>query len=155
MKITQTQMRWISNLVWLVGLISLDRISKAWILKSSGCIYLTPFLSFELAFNRGIAWGIFHTASNIGFILVTLAVSSMIGLIGWYAYQQVQKGRLAAEELLILAGATSNLIDRLIFSGVIDFIALHWGDWYFPIFNLADVYIVLGVFWVLFTHYEK
>lgn len=155
MKISQTQMRWISNLVWLGGLIVLDRISKAWILNSSGCIYLTPFLSFELAFNRGIAWGIFHTASNTGFVLVTLAVAAVISLVSWYAYQQIQKGRLAAEEILILAGATSNLVDRLVFSGVIDFIALHWGDWYFPIFNLADIYIVLGVIWVFLKHYEK
>ncbi len=152
---SRVSMRLISNLVWFAGLVALDRISKSWMIKSSGCIFINQFLSLELAFNRGIAWGIFHTASNIGFILVTMLVATLIGILGWYAYQQIKRGRLAAEEILILAGASSNLIDRLAFSGVVDFIALHCGGYCFPIFNLADVYIVLGIVWVLFTRYEK
>jgi len=112
-------------------------------------------LSIDIMVNRGIAWGLFHTASTWGFILVSAIVFSIICAMLWYTYQQLRSGGLATEEMLILAGAIGNLTDRVIYSGVIDFIHVHFSGWSFPVFNLADVFIVLGVMMVLFKHYDS
>lgn len=133
----------------------IDRFSKIFILRSSGNINLTSFLSLDITFNRGIAWGLFHTESTTGFIAITSLVTLIIGSMLWYAYKQIRVGGLATEEMLILAGAISNLVDRVLYTGVLDFIHLHIGKWSFPIFNLADVFIVCGVAWVMFKHYDN
>jgi signal peptidase II len=148
------------NRIWhtlaLFGvLFGLDRISKHLILKTACDFDITSFLSFDLTMNRGIAWGIFHTVSGFGFIMVTSMIMAIISILIWYAWQQLRKGHFAVAEMVILAGATSNLYDRLLYSGVIDFINFHFGSWSFPIFNLADIYIVVGVIWILCTQYDK
>lgn len=142
------------SLVLFGALFELDRYTKYLALDSCGSYDLTSFLSFDVTMNRGIAWGIFHTASTLGFVVLTSVIIAIIGALIWYMWKQLKSGRFAIEETLILAGATSNLWDRLFYSGVIDFIHLHAGAWSFPIFNLADVYIVVGVIWVLFSNYE-
>ena len=143
------------SLVAFLFFFGIDRFSKFFILKTSGHINLTSFLSIDITVNRGIAWGLFHTASTWGFILVSAIIFAIICAMLWYTYQQIGRGKLATEEMLILAGAIGNLVDRIIYSGVIDFIQIHFGDWFFPTFNLADVFIVLGVMMVLFKHYDS
>ena len=59
-------------------------------------------------------------------------------------------GKNILGEIFVLSGAISNIIDRFYYHGVIDFISLHWKKYYWPIFNLADLFIVLGVFLMLF-----
>lgn len=145
---------WKSLLAFLI-FFGIDRFSKILILRTSGSVELTSFLSFDIMINRGIAWGLFHTSSTWGFLLVSGIIFTIICAMLWYAYQQLRGGGLANEEMLILAGAIGNLTDRIIYSGVIDFIHVHVGSWSFPIFNLADVFIVVGVFWVLFKHYDN
>ncbi len=145
---------WESLVAFLI-FFGIDRFSKALILKTSGHVDLTSFLSFDLMMNRGIAWGLLHTASTGGFLLVTSLVFAIICAMLWYSYKQLCGGGLATEEMLILAGAIGNLVDRIVYSGVIDFIHLHFGNWSFPVFNLADCFIVLGVTWVMFKHYDN
>lgn len=145
---------WKSFIIFFV-LMGIDRLSKFWILNGFGNREIASFLSFEVTMNRGIAWGLFHTESTTGFLLVTAVILLTICIMLWYAWQQLYLDRLALPEVLILAGAISNLIDRIVYSGVIDFIHFHFKTWSFPIFNLADVWIVLGAVWLMCTHYEK
>ena len=145
---------WESIIAFIV-FFGIDRLSKIFILRTSGNLSITSFLSFDVTVNRGIAWGIFHTESTFGFLVVTAAVVAIICAMLWYAWKQMQRGGLATEEMLILAGAISNLFDRIVYSGVIDFIHFHFGNWSFPIFNLADVFIVIGVFWIMFAQYDS
>jgi signal peptidase II len=133
----------------------IDRLSKILILRTSGHIHLNSFLSFDVTINRGIAWGLFHTESTIGFVLISSIIFGIICAMLWYAFLQLKHGDLAIEEMLILAGAISNLFDRLFYSGVIDFIHIKFGANSFPIFNIADILIVTGVIWVLFSHYDN
>jgi signal peptidase II len=145
---------WKSLIIFLV-LLGVDRWSKFWVLRGFNNKIITSFLSFDVTMNRGIAWGLFHTESTGGFLIVTTVIFVIICAMLWYAWRQLCLGGLAIEEVLILAGAISNLIDRLVYSGVIDFIHFHLSSWSFPIFNLADVFIVIGVLWVMCTRYEK
>lgn len=145
---------WKSLIIFFV-LFGIDRFSKFLILRGFANQVITWFLSFDVTMNRGIAWGLLHTESTSGFLIVSSMVCLIICAMIWYAWQQLNLGTLAIEEVLILAGAISNLVDRVVYSGVIDFIHFHFGAWSFPVFNLADVFIVLGVIWVMFTRYEK
>ncbi len=128
-----------------------DRWSKWWALTNDIDLQIFPLLNFSLVWNRGVSWGIFHSASVYGFYLLTSFITLVILWLSYYAfYHQLYKNKTNIFfEVIILAGAISNLIDRLIFGGVIDFIQLHIGTWYWPTFNVADTFIVGGVIGLL------
>jgi len=134
----------------------LDRISKmaalAWCADSTHIV--NQFLSFEVVFNRGISWGMFHSASNSVFVFVSLIIAVITAGLCWHAYQQYLCGNSIFAEVCIIAGSVSNLIDRVVYSGVIDFIILSYGNLSWPVFNIADAVIVFGV-GMLFFQYEK
>lgn len=108
-----------------------------------------PCLSFDLVVNRGVSWGLFATDSILGFVLMGLLIGGITALLAYYMYARWQAGFSAVGELFIVAGSVGNLIDRLFYHGVIDFIRFSWGQFTWPIFNIADCCIVLGVFWVV------
>ncbi len=108
-----------------------------------------PCLSFDLVVNRGVSWGLFATDSMLGFALMGVLIGGITALLAYYMYTRWQAGFSVVGELFIVAGSVGNLIDRLFYHGVIDFIRLSWGQFTWPIFNIADCCIVLGVFWVV------
>lgn len=113
---------------------------------------VNDYVSFELMFNRGVSWSMFHSDTTLTFGLVTVAVMGITVSLTYYAYRRMYAGHTIIGELLILAGASSNIIDRCIYHGVIDFVALTCGSWTFPVFNIADVSIIIGVILMLWTH---
>ncbi len=125
----------------------LDRISKHLIVRFLKTSYelIPSFLSFELLINRGISWGMLHAQSTGQFLFVSGIILGIIGSLGWYAYQRFQQNKLIFGEVMALAGALSNFYDRIFYHGVIDFIAVSFGFWSFPVFNIADACIVTGV----------
>jgi signal peptidase II len=125
----------------------LDRWTKWWALSNNVDFQVYPFLDFFLLWNRGISWGIFSNTSPYGFFMLTIVIFLIIGLFTYYAFynQWYKRNEIIFLEILVIAGAVSNFFDRCIFGGVIDFIQLHVGDWYWPTFNLADMFIVVGV----------
>lgn len=151
---SRTRQIWETIISFLI-FFGIDRISKILVLNAANQIELTSFLSFDITINRGIAWGLFHTESTLGFLLVSGVIGLIICAMLWYAYKQLCYGSLAIEEMLILAGAIGNLVDRIVYTGVIDFIHFHFGSYNFPIFNLADVFIFMGIVWVMVKHYDK
>lgn len=110
------------------------------------------FLSFELLFNRGISWGMLHSASDTVFLLVSLIIVTVTALLCVYTYHNYVRGASIAGETLIIAGSIFNLIDRVIYGGVIDFIVLSYGNVSWPVFNIADAAIVVGVGILVFQH---
>lgn len=130
----------------LIVLFLVDRSTKFFALRHFTTEYVVnPYLYFQLMFNRGISWGMFNTLHTATFIGVTLIVVSITGIMGWYAYNRLKQGYTIVGELLVLTGSFSNIIDRLWYGGVIDFIGLQYGSWYFPVFNVADAAVVLGI----------
>jgi len=134
-----------------IALLFLDRLTKYLALDGFFSKYSYKYLSFDLAINRGVSWGMFHSSSNTVFIIVTLFVVLVMGLLLYHSYNQHKQGSLLVGEILVLSGAFSNLIDRLLYSGVIDFILLSYKSYMWPLFNLADVFIVVGVFVIFLT----
>ena len=108
-------------------------------------IDVLPFLQWALVFNRGAAFGFLNDAGGFQHYLFSgLAVAVSAVLLVWL-WREVARNLLLSWALaLILAGAVGNLIDRVRYQFVIDFINLHYHDWYFPAFNIADMAITFG-----------
>jgi len=70
----------------------------------------------------------------------------------WHAYYNYARGASVIAETLIIAGSVSNLIDRAVYGGVVDFVLLSYGTMSWPVFNIADVAIVMGVGLLLFWY---
>ena len=109
-----------------------------------------PILQWALVFNRGAAFGFLNDAGGAQhylFSFLAIAVSLLILIWLWKTYDS---NRLLAVALaLVLGGALGNLVDRLMYQYVIDFINLHWGGWYFPAFNIADTAITIGAIFLV------
>jgi len=133
-----------------------DRITKFFALQLHDSRYdVNPFLSFDLVFNRGVSWSMLYFHDDARFFLVTGLVMAITCLVTWVAYQRWQAYKVIIGEILVLAGGISNIIDRFIYRGVIDFIVLSYNDWVFPAFNIADVAIVFGVLCMGVIHFYE
>ena len=128
----------------------LDQISKALVLAffgEPGCALhravVGPFLDLVLTCNPGVSFGLFNRAGVNSLIFSLAAVAIILVLVVWLG--RVRATFLAAAIGLIIGGAIGNVVDRLRFGAVIDFLDFHLASWHWPAFNLADSAICLGV----------
>lgn len=132
----------------LAGLVVLlDQLTKLWALSALDdpprVIELLGFLDLVLVWNRGVSFGLFGGGAAGVWPLVALAAAISIGLAVWLV--RLRRIAMVLAVGLILGGALGNVIDRLVYGAVVDFIDLHAGDWHWPAFNLADAAITVGV----------
>ena len=128
----------------------LDQLGKAAVLHffgETGCaphqLPVTRFFDLVLTCNTGISFGLFNR-SDIGSLVFAVAGAAIIVVLLFWLSRV--RGTLMAVALgLVIGGATGNVIDRLRFDGVVDFLYFHAGSWGWPAFNLADAAICLGV----------
>lgn len=124
----------------------IDRVSKYYVLTHvQKPQSISTILSCDLTFNRGISWNMFHSYDATVFYTVSIIVLLITLALALYAGVRWYHGYAFLGEILILSGSASNLIDRFLYAGVVDFIAFSCGSLHFPIFNCADVFIVIGV----------
>ncbi len=108
-------------------------------------LQVSSWFNWALAYNEGAAWSFLSDAGGWQrwfFVVLTFVVS--IALIVWIYRSWRSEALLAFSLSLVLGGAIGNLIDRLLYGHVIDFIQWHYGGWYFPTFNVADMSITAG-----------
>ncbi|HEX2581595.1 MAG TPA: signal peptidase II [Dongiaceae bacterium] len=137
----------ITALLVALGVITLDQLSKGWIRQwiDSGEHVLTPFFSVVGAWNHGVAFSIFREGGRHGpLLLVALSLVICAFLIRWLQTMQNGPGVLGIG--LVVGGALGNVADRLRFGAVFDFLDVHYGDYHWPAFNLADSAISIGIF---------
>jgi signal peptidase II len=135
----------------LAGLVALgDQLSKSWIVgylaepTRGGVEPLASFFSLVFVRNRGVSFGLFNGDSPANAMLFSLVAAVVVaGLMVWLWRTSSLLVGLALG--LIAGGAVGNVIDRLRFGAVTDFLDFHWGEWHFPAFNLADSAITVGV----------
>ncbi len=115
-------------------------------------VRLTPFLDLMVVWNRGISYGLFQQNSDLGrWVLIVVSILAAIGLSFWISRAA---GRVLALSLgLIVGGALGNVIDRLAYGAVFDFIQFHIGSWSWYVFNVADAAIVAGVLGLLYDSF--
>lgn len=125
----------------------LDQITKIWILDlfstSLQAIEVLPFFNLVLAWNRGISFGMFGGLGDWGpWVLVALALVISVVLARWMVKAE---SRLTLVSLgLIIGGAVGNVIDRIRFGAVVDFLDVHVSGYHWPAFNVADSAITVG-----------
>jgi signal peptidase II len=102
-----------------------------------------------LTCNRGMSFGLFNTGPGLNVPLFTIAAVAIVAILLFWL-SRVRSDMLSCAIGLIIGGAIGNVIDRLRFGGVIDFLYFHLGSWYCPAFNVADSAICIGVAVMLF-----
>ncbi len=144
----------------VVVVIGLDQASKAWILydlmNPPTVIPILPFLDFVLTWNQGVGFGFLKAGTLLGQLgLIGLALAISIGL-GFYLVKSTDRLSLISLSMII-GGAIGNIIDRLLFGAVIDFIYVHLYifGYHFPAFNVADSAITIGVCLLFLEMYIK
>jgi len=132
----------------------LDRISKIYILnlaESSGAVNipLTSFLNFILVWNTGIGFGLFSFDGNTMYNLITILIV-IVNLIIIYLMLTSDdiRGYLFS---MILGGSLGNLFDRFYYSAVPDFIDLNYNGFHWFVFNVADIFITVGIVCLIFA----
>ncbi len=136
-----------------IGLILIDQLSKLYFELSYSVndttVLIKKFLYFTKTYNTGAAWSSFSD-STFFLALLSLAASVVIGMILYKTYNLKTKKLYTSALILMLAGTAGNLIDRFMVTfkardGVVDFIGVYLGSYEFPVFNLADSFLVVGV----------
>ena len=142
------------SLIIIISIFALDRISKLYVIYETKKMYATElyaskYLNITLIWNEGIAFGLLSFDQNNLYNLLTSIITliTIVILIMTINSQGVKKYAL----LMILGGAIGNLFDRIIYKAVPDFIDFHIVEFHWFIFNVADIFITIGViFMVLF-----
>ena len=132
-----------------------DRITKILVLKNFNLndyfvVELTPFLSLNLIWNSGIAFGLFSLDQGIYYNFLTGIILLITIIILWMFTRSEGTEKIAF--LMILSGSFGNIFDRVYYRSVPDFIDFHVGNFHWFIFNVADIFITLGV--ILLIYFE-
>ena len=136
------------KIIIILSIFFFDRFTKLFLInmQSSGVdidFYIFPFLNFYLVWNTGIGFGLASMETNIYYHILTLIIAIVnIGLI----YLLVKSKSIYAYLIaIIIGGSLGNLFDRIYYYAVPDFIDLHLGNYHWFIFNVADIFITLGI----------
>lgn len=139
------------GLLWAAIVAAADQASKAAVrvhFGVPGCAAITQpitrFFDLVLTCNRGISFGFFNDGGALNAALFSVVAAAIVLLlILWLAHTRSLLLGIAIG--FVIGGAIGNVIDRLRFGGVVDFLYFHVASWYWPAFNLADSAITIGV----------
>ena len=136
------------NLITILSIFILDRLTKIYIIyldkiNSGSELYLSKYLNIYLIWNKGIAFGLFSLDEKIFYNYLTIFIFIIIVLILFWIIKS--KGIQKYALLMISGGALGNLFDRIFYRAVPDFIDLHINNFHWFIFNIADIFITIGV----------
>ncbi len=140
------------NLIILIIIFLIDRLTKYYILKlaeveNSVDIYVTSYLNIYLIWNKGIAFGLLSMNESMIYNAITLMIALIIIIILFTMWKNdnIQRYFFA----LIAGGALGNFYDRVVYTAVPDFIDLHFQGFHWFVFNVADIFITVGVFCII------
>ncbi len=151
MAISVTPRNALTTLGVLAGVLVLaaDQATKAWVLlgialPQIGRVELLPVLNLTMVWNHGVTFGLLTGFGTGGYlVLAALALAVVVALGFWL--RRAESPLVAIALGAIAGGAIGNVLDRLRFGAVVDFIDVHLGAWHWYVFNLADAAIVCGV----------
>jgi len=137
------------GLVTALVVLAADQASKWWILNAIHLpevrqLVLLPVLNLTFVANRGVTFGLLNGLGDWSSLLLAAVALAVVAALGvWLC--RAESGLAACALGAIAGGAIGNVIDRLRFGWVVDFIQAHIGDWSWYVFNVADAAIVCGV----------
>ena len=137
------------NLIILITIFLIDRISKFYILKLAELenavdIYVTPYLNLFLIWNKGVAFGLLSIDESLIYNTITVIIGFIIIFILYVILKNNNIQRLFL--ISIVGGALGNFYDRIVYNAVPDFIDFHLEELHWFVFNVADIFITVGVF---------
>ena len=146
------------KIIIILSIFFFDRFTKIYLinLQSTGTdidFYIFPFLNFYLIWNTGIGFGLVAMEANIYYHILTSII--LIINIGLIFFLIKSKGIHVYLIALIIGGSLGNLFDRIYYYAVPDFIDLHLGDYHWFIFNVADIFITLGIIGLILVELLK
>ena len=146
------------KIIIILSIFFFDRATKIYLinLQSDGIdinFYIYPFLNFYLVWNTGIGFGIASMEANIYYHILTFIIIIVnFGLVYFLVKSEKVHAYLIA---LIIGGSLGNLFDRIYYYAVPDFIDLHLGKYHWFVFNVADIFITVGIIGLLFVELLK
>ena len=144
------------NFMILITIFLIDRITKLYILRlaevqNSLDIYVTPYLNLFLIWNKGVAFGLLSMDQSLIYNIITFIIGIIIIII---LFMLLRKNNIERYFLLSIAGgALGNFYDRIIYAAVPDFIDLHYADFHWFVFNVADIFITVGVLCLILVEF--
>ena len=140
------------NLIFIFLIFSLDRISKIYIIYLNNkdydtVIFQSKYLNIDLMWNEGIAFGLFSFNRADLYNFLTIIILAVILIIFIMVIKNIGLKKYAL--IMILGGAIGNLYDRVFFRAVPDFIDFHIGEFHWFVFNIADIFITIGVIFMI------
>ena len=122
-----------------------DRITKIKILNnfSEKTFIINDYINIDLIWNIGIGFGLLSTDSNIFYHITSTVIGSIILSLGYFLVVSEKTDKLIYS--LIIGGALGNFYDRIVYKAVPDFIDLHYDDFHWFTFNVADIFISIGI----------
>ena len=142
----------------ILSVFLLDRTIKIYLLnlEVSGTevdFYINPFLNFYLVWNSGIGFGFASMEANIYYHILTGIIALVNVALIYFLFKS--KGVYAYVLALIIGGSLGNLFDRVYYHAVPDFIDLHFANYHWFIFNVADIFITLGIIGLLIVELTR
>ena len=140
------------NFLIVLSLFFIDRFSKMYVIYLDkeffgSEIFYSKFLNIRLIWNEGVAFGLFSFSEKYLYNLISIIIAIVIFLLLFMIIKS--KGLKRFLLIFILGGAIGNFYDRLVYKAVPDFIDFHINDFHWFIFNIADIFISIGVFFVI------
>ena len=136
------------KIIIILAIFTFDRVTKMYLidLQTTGTdidFYIFPFLNFYLIWNTGIGFGLASLEINIYYHILTTIIAIINLVLIFFLFKT--KGTYAYLFALIIGGSLGNLFDRIYYYAVPDFIDIHLGDFHWFIFNVADIFITVGI----------
>ena len=129
----------------IILVFSLDRYSKTFMLSNlnENLIYINDFINFDLIWNTGIGFGFLSSSSSLIYNTISVIVGIIVIALIYISLKSDKFDKTAFS--LIIGGALGNFYDRIFFNAVPDFIDIHYGNFHWFTFNIADIFITIGV----------
>ncbi len=141
------------NLFIIIIIFSLDRISKFYVILNSESnlspsLFTSKFLNINLIWNEGIAFGLLSFDQKLYYNFLTAVILIITAIILWMVSRSNGMEKIAF--LIIFGGSLGNIFDRVLYKSVPDFIDFHINNFHWFIFNVADIFITLGVILLIY-----
>ena len=148
--------KFLLSIIIIFLIFAIDRFSKLYIINLAETenyvdIYLNSFLNFHLIWNTGIGFGLFSLEENLYYNLITILIV-LINIIILIMVIKSQDYKIFFL-LMILGGSFGNLFDRVYYKAVPDFIDLHYGNFHWFVFNVADIFITIGIICLIIVEF--
>jgi len=134
----------------------LDRVSKIFVIQMDknnfgSEIFNSSYLNISLIWNKGIAFGLFSFDEKSLYNILSIIIITIIFMLVIMSFKSKNLKKYSL--LMIIGGAIGNLHDRIFFQAVPDFIDIHIGEYHWFIFNVADIFITLGVIFMIILEF--